>query len=132
MMYPSTVAAEPLIAVSGVRSSWLTMPRNSARSRSSSSSGVMSWMVAATEMISPVFRVDGRGVDERAHRFPIREVDDNLFGAYRLPAADGPLQRQFIAGNLLPIHPPKGHRLQELLQSVMLFSGAAPTMRRAS
>ena len=50
---PSTVAAEPLMVVSGVRSSWLTAPRNSARSRSSSSSGVMSCRVATTEMISP-------------------------------------------------------------------------------
>ena len=35
----STVAAEPLIEVSGARNSWLTMPRNSARMRSSSRSG---------------------------------------------------------------------------------------------
>ena len=39
--------------VSGVRSSWLTMPRNSARSRSSSSSGVMSCRVTTTETTSP-------------------------------------------------------------------------------
>ena len=32
----STVAVEPLIEVSGARSPWLTMPRNSARMRSSS------------------------------------------------------------------------------------------------
>ena len=40
--------------VSGVRSSWLTMPRNSARSLSSSCSGVMSCTVMTTESISPV------------------------------------------------------------------------------
>ena len=45
---PSTVAAEPLMVLNGVRSSWLTMPRNSVRSRSSSSSGDMSCMVATT------------------------------------------------------------------------------------
>ena len=39
--------------VSGVLSSWLTMPRNSARSRSISSSGVMSWRVTTTETTSP-------------------------------------------------------------------------------
>ena len=38
----STVAVEPLMEVSGARSSWLTMSRNSARSRSSSSSAVRS------------------------------------------------------------------------------------------
>ena len=42
----SAVAAEPLIEVSGARSSWLTSPRNSARSRSSSSSGARSCRVA--------------------------------------------------------------------------------------
>ena len=36
------VSTDPLTAARGVRSSWLTMPRNSARSRSSSSIGVMS------------------------------------------------------------------------------------------
>ena len=39
--------------VSGVRSSWLTMPRNSARSRSISSIGVMSCMVTTTDSTSP-------------------------------------------------------------------------------
>ena len=50
---PSTVAAEPLMEVSGPRSSWLTMPRNSARSRSSSSSAVMSCRVTTTDSNSP-------------------------------------------------------------------------------
>ena len=49
----STVAAEPFIDVSGARSSWLTMPRNSARRRSSSSSDVMSCTVTTTETTSP-------------------------------------------------------------------------------
>ena len=42
---PSTVAVEPLIEVSGARNSWLNVSRNSARSRSSSSRGVMSCRV---------------------------------------------------------------------------------------
>ena len=50
---PSTVAAEPLMEVRGARSSWLTMPRNSARSRSSSSSAVMSWRVTTTDSTCP-------------------------------------------------------------------------------
>ena len=41
------------MAVNGIRSSWLTMPRNSARSRSSSSKGVMSCIVAMTDTTSP-------------------------------------------------------------------------------
>ena len=48
-----SVAAEPLMEVSGVLSSWLTMPRNSARSRSISSIGVMSCRVTTTETTSP-------------------------------------------------------------------------------
>ena len=46
--FSSRVSADPLMEVSGVRSSWLTMPRNSARRRSRSSSGVRSWMVTTT------------------------------------------------------------------------------------
>ena len=45
---PRTVAVEPLIEISGVRSSWLTMPRNSARMRSISSSGSRSCSVTTT------------------------------------------------------------------------------------
>ena len=49
----STVAAEPLMAASGVRNSWLTISRNSARTRSSSRSGAMSCMVTTTEATAP-------------------------------------------------------------------------------
>ncbi len=54
-----SVAADPLMAARGVRSSWLTMPRNSARSRSSSSIGVMSCMVTTTDSTSPSSRKMG-------------------------------------------------------------------------
>ena len=50
---PSAVAAEPLIAASGARSSWLTMLRNSARIRSRSSSGAKSCIVTTTDSTSP-------------------------------------------------------------------------------
>ena len=49
---PSSVAMEPLMDVSGTRSSWLTIARNSARSRSASSSGVRSWSVTTTDSTS--------------------------------------------------------------------------------
>ena len=49
----SKVAAEPLMVVSGVRSSWLTMLKNSPRSRCRSSSGVMSCTVATTDTTAP-------------------------------------------------------------------------------
>ena len=44
---------DPQMEVSGRRSSWLTIPRNSARSRSISSSCVMSCMVTTTDSTSP-------------------------------------------------------------------------------
>ena len=50
---PSAVAAEPLIEVRGVRSSWLTVARNSARSRSSSSTVAMSCMVTTKDSTVP-------------------------------------------------------------------------------
>ena len=43
----------PLMEVSGTRSSWLTIPKNSARSRASSSWGVMSCTVTTTDSTSP-------------------------------------------------------------------------------
>ncbi len=49
----SRVVAEPRMEASGVCSSWLTMPRNSARSRSRSSSGVMSCRVTTTDSTRP-------------------------------------------------------------------------------
>ena len=49
----SRVSTDPLMAARGVRSSWLTMPRNSARSRSRSSCGVMSCRVTTTDSTSP-------------------------------------------------------------------------------
>ena len=50
---PSAVAAEPLMDVRGARSSWLTVARNSARSRSCSASGVRSCSVTTKEVSSP-------------------------------------------------------------------------------
>ena len=50
----SSVAAEPLIAASGSRSSWLTKPGNSVRSSSISSSGTKSCMVTTTERMAPL------------------------------------------------------------------------------
>ena len=50
---PSAAAAEPLMAASGARSSWLTMPRNCARCRSISSNGARSWSVTTTETVLP-------------------------------------------------------------------------------
>ena len=45
----SSATAEPAIAASGARSSWLTSPRNSVRRRSVSSSGAKSCIVTTTE-----------------------------------------------------------------------------------
>ena len=49
----SKVPIEPMMAASGVRSSWLTRPRNSVRIRSISSSGARSCMVTTTDSTSP-------------------------------------------------------------------------------
>ena len=49
----SSVVTEPLMEVSGVRSSWPTRLKNSARWRSISSSGAKSCMVTTTDSISP-------------------------------------------------------------------------------
>ena len=50
---PSTVAVEPLMEVRGARSSWLTVARNSARSRSISLTSAMSCRVITIDSTSP-------------------------------------------------------------------------------
>ena len=57
---PRAVTAEPLMAASGARSSWLTSARNSARERSSSSSGSRSCKVTTTDSTVP--SAEGIGV----------------------------------------------------------------------
>ena len=50
---PSRAAAEPLTALSGVRRSWLTMARKTARERSHCSTGLRSWSVTTTDSTAP-------------------------------------------------------------------------------
>ena len=49
----SSVAIDPLTAARGIRSSWLTVARNSARRRSSSSTAAMSCTVTTTDSTAP-------------------------------------------------------------------------------
>ena len=49
----SRVVTEPMMEVSGARSSWFTMDRNSVRSRSSSSSGARFCRVTTIDSTSP-------------------------------------------------------------------------------
>ena len=50
---PSTVAADPLMELRGAPNSWLTIPRNSARNRSSSSTAVMPCRVTTNDSSTP-------------------------------------------------------------------------------
>ena len=50
---PIAVVADPLMEANGARSSWLTMPRNSARKRSNSSMGAKSCTVMTMDSIVP-------------------------------------------------------------------------------
>ena len=47
------VVADPLMEVRGILSSWLTMARNSARSRSGSLTSAMSWRVTTIDSMTP-------------------------------------------------------------------------------
>ena len=94
------VAADPLIDVSGARSSWLTIPRNSARSVSIFSSGVMSWMVADDRLDRAVVGVDRRGVDERGDMPAVGALDDHLLGPNKLPHDRSAHHRMVLTGDL--------------------------------
>ena len=50
---PSTVAVDPLMELRGAPNSWLTIPRNSARNRSSSSTAVMPCRVTTNDSSTP-------------------------------------------------------------------------------
>ena len=109
----SAVAAEPLIEVSGARSSWLTMPRNSARMRSISCSGARSCRVTTTEASASVRAVrvaDRGGVDERRDAAPVRDREHDLLGPHRLGAVQRPRQRQPVERDLAPVGAPAGDR----------------------
>ena len=65
-----TAAAEPLMAASGARSSWLTIPRNSARCRCRSSTGARSWRMTTKDSTSPVSARMGAALTRTLTRLP--------------------------------------------------------------
>ena len=102
--------------VSGVRSSWLTIARNSARSRSSSSRSVMSWRVTTTDLQLAILGADGRGVEQRGDAPSIGHPDDDLLGPHRLARAQRLHQGELLQRDLPPVGPPEGQRPQQLLR----------------
>ena len=112
---PSSAPVEPLMEVSGTRSSWLTMPRNSARWRSSSSSGARSCMVTTTDATAPSSAWIGVALIERGDAAPVGGREHDLLGAHRLGAAQRPRQRQFVEGDLAPVGEAAGEDPEQVL-----------------
>ena len=81
---------EPLTEVRGARSSWLTIARNSARSRSSSFSGVMSCTVATYRSNSPFSVRMGVALMQGRHRSVLRQREGDLLASYRLAELGAP------------------------------------------
>ena len=101
--------------VSGVLSSWLTMPRNSARSRSSSSIGVMSCMVTTTDSTSPSSPSSekmGVALTRVVTLSPVGGLEDDLLGPHRLSRAQPLGQGELHQGDLPAVGPPEGQHLQ--------------------
>ena len=66
---------------------------------------------------------DGRGVEQDGYAATVGNAERYLFGAHRLPGAQGLGQRPFLQGDLQPVGAPDsqrfGQHLQELLQGLV-------------
>ena len=109
----SKVAAEPLMVVSGVRSSWLTMPKNSARSRCRSSSGVMSCTVATTDTTAPSSEKIGVAFTTVVTAWPSGSCMMISLGAHGLAAFQRPFRWHFRERNLTSIRTPEGQYAED-------------------
>ena len=112
---PSAVAAEPLIAASGGRSSWLTMPRNSVRVRSRSSSGARSCMVTTTESTSPSAKRIGVTLTSVFTRRP-SGTESTISSARTVSAVTNCCAGELGEGYLVSIRTLAGDHLQQLLR----------------
>ena len=114
----SSASAEPLMAISGPRSSWLTRLRNSVRVRSISSSGARSLHGHHHRADLVALGSDRRGVDERPDAAPVGDREDHLLGAHRLAGGERLLQRNLGQRHLPPVGAPDRDHLQKLLGRV--------------
>ena len=126
-----TAAVEPLMEVSGARSSWLTRPMNSARMRSSSWSGARSCRVTTTETTAPSSPWIGVALTSVVALRPSGDREHDLLGAHRLAAAQRRRQRELAERDLAPVGAPERHHLQELLRGVAALRRLS-TIRLAS
>ena len=101
--------------VSGARSSWLTMPRNSVRVRSISSNGARSCRVTTTDSTSPAAERIGVALISVVTRRPSGDRQHDLFGAHGLGAAQLLRQRELGEGNLVTICTLADDHFQQLL-----------------
>ena len=112
------MAAEPLIEVSGARSSWLTMLRNSAPQPLQ----FLEWRQVLHgdhhRRDRTVLGVDRRRVDQHRHAAPVGHRQHDFLGAYRLGVAQLLRERELIEGDLAAVGKPAGHDLEQLLHGL--------------
>ncbi len=111
----SPASAEPLMASSGARSSWLTKPRNSVRVRSISSSGARSCMVTTTEPISSPSERIGVALMNVLTLRPSGDREHNFLGPHRLAGAERLRQGDLGQRHLPAVGAADRDHLQELL-----------------
>ena len=116
---PSTVEVEPLIEISGVRSSWLTRLRNWALCRSSSSRGSRSCIVTTTDTTSPAAPRLGVALTSVLTLRP--SGTESTISSARTVSGVAELlrQREPPQGDLPPVVSPNGHPLQQLLHGAV-------------
>ena len=115
----SSVSTDPLTAARGVLSSWLTMARNSARSRSCSSRGVRSCRVMTKDSIPPSSPWMGVAFSRARTLGPIGDPQHDLLGPHRLPGPQGLGQGQFPQRYLPAVRAHAGHHLQQVLSRLL-------------
>ena len=77
-----------------------------------------------------VLRPYRRRVDQRARLRAVRQAEHHLLRPDALPARGRPFQRELLGGDRASIHPPVGHRLEELIERERRPAGAGDDAQR--
>ena len=104
------VDADPLMEVRGILSSWLTMARKSARSRSVSSTAARSWRVTMKDSTAPSSPRMGAALSSTVTLLPVGDPQHDLLGLDRLRGAQQPGQGKLPAATP-PARRPAGRSL---------------------
>ena len=120
------MAVEPLMEVSGARSSWLTMLRNSAPHPIH----LLQWRQVLHSddhrLHHAVLGADRCRIDQRRDATPVGGGQHDLLDAHRLSAGQFSGQRELVECDLAPVGAPAGDLVEQLRRGAAGQVQAAP------